>query len=183
MDDKLRKKLKSIKTRKMLPSLLKSNNFKRICEVGVKQGFNLKRLSKSSPDLLVGIDIWDEILWYENLKRWANQQSFQVKLIRDYSLNAVSTFDNEYFDFVYIDASHIYEDVKKDIEKWWIKVKKGGVLGGHDYTIKKKIKKKQTIKFGVYKAVNEFVENNDLWNNFFETKADISNSFFIIKET
>lgn len=36
-------------------------------------------------------------------------------------------------DFVYIDGAHIYEQVKKDILNYMTLVKKGGVLGGHDY--------------------------------------------------
>lgn len=34
---------------------------------------------------------------------------------------------------VYIDAIHTYESVKKDIELWIPKIKKGGFIGGHDY--------------------------------------------------
>lgn len=37
-------------------------------------------------------------------------------------------------DFCFIDASHVEEDVKRDIKSWWPKIKPGGVLGGHDWT-------------------------------------------------
>ncbi len=37
-------------------------------------------------------------------------------------------------DFIFIDANHEYEYVKKDIELYWPKVKSGGVLCGHDYS-------------------------------------------------
>tara|TARA_R110000796_G_scaffold241064_1_gene362349 strand:+ start:1709 stop:2362 length:654 start_codon:yes stop_codon:yes gene_type:complete len=36
-------------------------------------------------------------------------------------------------DFVYIDASHDYDNVKKDIENWLPKIKSGGIIAGHDY--------------------------------------------------
>jgi hypothetical protein len=49
------------------------------------------------------------------------------------SLDAVKKFRDESLDFVFIDASHEYEDVKKDIEAWLPKVKPGGILAGHDY--------------------------------------------------
>lgn len=36
--------------------------------------------------------------------------------------------------FCFVDASHVKEDVKRDIEAWWPKIRQGGVLGGHDYS-------------------------------------------------
>ena len=35
--------------------------------------------------------------------------------------------------FIYIDADHLYESVKRDIDIWWNVLRKGGVLAGHDY--------------------------------------------------
>jgi len=49
-------------------------------------------------------------------------------------------------DFVYIDASHRYEDVAADIDFWLPLVKKGGIIAGHDYAHK---------FLGVIKAVDE----------------------------
>lgn len=43
-------------------------------------------------------------------------------------------YDNNSIDFLFIDASHKYEDIKKDIELWYPKVKIDGYIGGHDYT-------------------------------------------------
>ena len=41
---------------------------------------------------------------------------------------------NESVDFCFVDASHVAEDVERDIEAWWPKIKPGGTLGGHDYS-------------------------------------------------
>jgi len=35
-------------------------------------------------------------------------------------------------DLVFIDGSHDYGEVRKDIEKWLPKIKKGGIICGHD---------------------------------------------------
>jgi SAM-dependent methyltransferase len=49
------------------------------------------------------------------------------------SLEAVNGFEDNSLDFVFIDASHEYEDVVQDLKAWYPKVKPGGVLAGHDY--------------------------------------------------
>lgn len=55
------------------------------------------------------------------------------KGIRAKSLQAVKQFEDNSLDFVFIDASHEYQDVRDDILAWLPKVKQGGVLAGHDY--------------------------------------------------
>lgn len=50
------------------------------------------------------------------------------------SLDASCKYPDGYFDFVFIDASHLYEETKADIRLWYRKVKDEGVLAGHDYT-------------------------------------------------
>lgn len=59
-------------------------------------------------------------------------------------------------DFVFIDADHSYEAVKKDIEAWYLKVKKGGIFAGHDYRASPDVKK----------AVDEFILKNILTLNY-----------------
>lgn len=49
------------------------------------------------------------------------------------SWEKAATFADESVDFVFVDASHHYEDVKRDLLAWYPKIKKGGVLAGHDY--------------------------------------------------
>lgn len=60
------------------------------------------------------------------------------KPIKMTSIEASKTFDDNSLDFVFIDASHEYEDVKNDISVWLPKVKRGGILAGHDYDYVKK---------------------------------------------
>jgi len=50
------------------------------------------------------------------------------------SAESASLFDDGSVDFCFIDASHVAENVKRDMEAWWPKIKLGGTLGGHDYS-------------------------------------------------
>jgi predicted O-methyltransferase YrrM len=56
-----------------------------------------------------------------------------VELIKSDSCAAASLFENESLDFVFIDGNHWYDYVNKDIEAWLPKIKKGGIISGHDY--------------------------------------------------
>jgi hypothetical protein len=64
--------------------------------------------------------------------------------------DAAQRFTNQSLDFVYIDASHSYKNIKRDIELWRPKIKAGGYIGGHDYNFK---------NVGVVQAVNEIFGN------------------------
>ena len=67
---------------------------------------------------------------------------------KDFSYNVLDKFEDNSIDFIYIDADHTYESVKKDIESYLPKLKDGGVIGGHDY---------QDEWQGVINAVNETI--------------------------
>jgi len=73
-----------------------------------------------------------------------------ITLHSDFSYNIINKFEDRYFDFIYIDASHEYQDVKKDIELYLPKCKH--IIGGHDY---------QPEWPGVVKAVNEIFTQPD----------------------
>lgn len=64
-----------------------------------------------------------------------NIQGFEdrANMIRANSETASTLFTDESLDFIYIDANHAYEHVKKDLSLWFPKLKKGGIFAGHDY--------------------------------------------------
>lgn len=117
-----------------------------IAEVGTCQGKNAVRMLRgmnidrlylidSYPDYTDGTHVRKSEL-QENYYRvmFTNIQPYlsKITLVTKDSLFAAELFKNGAFDFVYIDGWHNYTQVKKDMEAWWPKVKKGGVLGGHD---------------------------------------------------
>lgn len=76
-----------------------------------------------------------------------------IETREEFSPQAADKFDNESIDCIWIDALHDYDSVKKDLIAWYPKVKKGGMLGGHDFN----------YDFGgVPKAVHDFCVNNGL---------------------
>ena len=84
-----------------------------------------------------------------------------MKLIENYyipmrmtSLEAATKFEDESLDFVFIDAAHEYEHVKDDLTAWYPKIKKGGILAGHDFY------PDQPNWGGVHKAVTEVFGTN-----------------------
>lgn len=84
--------------------------------------------------------------------------SGQVCGIKKHSYEAKDDWPDGFFDLIYIDASHLYEDVKMDLEDWLPKLKSDGlftdsIIAGHDYV--------NLNGFGVIQAVNEFcLEHN-----------------------
>ena len=85
-------------------------------------------------------------LFDEFLKNTEKVKNY-INPIKKYSYDAVNDYDDESIDFLFIDAAHDYESVKKDLNDWYSKVKKNGIIGGHDYI----------ANFpGVINAVNEY---------------------------
>lgn len=77
----------------------------------------------------------------------------QVIIRPDYSYNVVDDFRDNYFDFVYIDSCHLYNAVKADLNAFLPKLKKSGIMAGHDYF--------EYDNFGVIKAVDEFCSGHN----------------------
>ena len=133
-------------------------------EIGVLKGENAISIKEAlNMERLYLIDIWDEYLheektktlnffkYYEGVKKIFKDYK-NVIIIRGDSIEVAKTIKNNSLDFVYIDGNHDYEFVKKDIDVWYHKVKKGGYICGDDYCKSWK---------GVIKAVNEFIEKNN----------------------
>ena len=90
------------------------------------------------------------------MEKRMKKYSEKIKLIKKTSSEAVKEIPNE-LDFVYIDGNHEYEYIKEDIELYYPKLKKRGILSGHDFNKIEKGNERNVIQ-----AVNEFAIKNKL---------------------
>jgi hypothetical protein len=80
------------------------------------------------PDSMESSLIGDIKIIEENTKSYKSRWKFY----QDYSFNIDSQFENESFDFIFIDGDHTYDAVFQDFEMYLPKVKKGGLVFMHD---------------------------------------------------
>ena len=136
-------------SRNDLVELFQQLGFKTGVEIGVFEGEFTEVLAKGGFKIY-GIDPWLVYEDYGTAKYQPKADSRyeitkkrlspypDVTLIKDFSMEAVKKFENESLDFVYIDGNHQFRYVADDIYEWWKKVKKGGIICGHDYAYFKK---------------------------------------------
>lgn len=141
-------------------------------EIGVYKGkFSARILDEPSIGLLYSVDSWKDVdggeltsimaECRERLSKYGNRS----RILAMDSVEAAATIGDGTLDFVYIDADHRYEMVRRDMFAWWPKIRMGGIMAGHDYSPGKAIGKFQTTAAhpetytrDVIKAVNRFVK-------------------------
>lgn len=82
------------------------------------------------------------------------EQSGKLKFHEGKSLDVCKRFTPGLFDFIYIDGAHDAKSITEDLRNWIPKVKKGGLIGGHDYNY--------THHLDVCVAVNEYAQSGGL---------------------
>lgn len=142
-----------------------------VAEVGVFAGdFSAKILEIVRPERLFLVDWWRpgpvaqgtvRTTGPENYRRVADRfadqiHSGQVVVVREESSAAAKQFDDDFLDWVYIDADHNYAAVASDLAAWRIKVKRTGLILGHDYC------EPRDRNYGIVRAVDEAIANGDL---------------------
>ena len=114
-------------------------------EIGVEYGYFSDALCKANPNLkLYSIDAWttysgwDDYNSQERLdlaEKEARQRlaKYNCEIIKGFSMDVVKTFKDESLDFVFIDGAHDFQNVTNDICEWSKKVRKDGIIAGHDF--------------------------------------------------
>lgn len=130
-------------SRDQLPDFIKQLGLKEGAEIGVYRGRFTEKFCRKGLKMFA-IDNW---LVYSDGGRQtqARQEVLYVyakgllsrykecTVIRKNSMDAVRDFKPESLDFVYIDADHAFKGIVGDIFEWYRRVRKGGVISGHDY--------------------------------------------------
>jgi hypothetical protein len=145
------------------------------CEVGVHTGDTASKVLAALPGIKVyhAVDPWESYEKYDGTKyrkpgnkrykTWKSAKEAFIARTNSYnktvihqmtSVDAVKRIKDDSLDWVFIDANHEYDYIKENLELWTPKVKKGGLVSGHDYENKK--------WSGIKKAVDEFVPKEKL---------------------
>lgn len=157
-----------------LNDLVQKNGYKIGAEIGCAGGAVIDYLLKHNLELeMTAVDLWAQntskfnsgyydhwghrnlwVMFNKVVARWRKR----LTILRGYSWDMAEHVEDCSLDFVFIDADHNYESVKKDIIAWAPKVKLNGIICGHDTLLK-----------GVKKAIDELVPSwqaagvNHIW--------------------
>ena len=127
-----------------------SNNAINYLEIGTFYGANLLSVAKTyashADSKLYCIDPWEDYNEYPDFKNEQNNiyntfinninmSSYKdkINIHRGYSHNILHTFENEFFDIIYIDGNHEPEYVLEDAVLSFQKLKTGGIMIFDDY--------------------------------------------------
>jgi len=110
-------------------------------EIGVAQGTFSRQICDTVPGVhLLCVDPWqaygriNQAICDERYARaCAMVGRYDVEIIRKASLQAAQEVPDGSLDFVYIDGAHDFDNAMLDIILWAPKVRKGGIVSGHDY--------------------------------------------------
>lgn len=159
--------------------------FTRGVEVGVADGRYSEALCKNIPGLeLTCVDPWEK---YHGNPRGGPQEQhdgnyekaqarlapYNATLVKAFSLDAVRDIPLESLDFCYIDGNHSFDWVMTDIVEWAKRVKRGGIVAGHDY---------YDFRWaGVVQVVNAYTQAHNIKNWYVTDEREPS--FFWAKNT
>lgn len=136
-------------------NIIKDKGYKKGAELGVKFGSTSRQIFEQCDlEKYIGIDI----TWQVEAAKLYKESEFGEYIIGNTN-NAYKMFDDEMFDFIYVDAAHTYLVFSEDLKQWWPKVKPGGMFFGDDYLV---MTNPVEGIYGVVSAVEEKFEDKVL---------------------
>ena len=141
---------------------IRENDFRIGAEIGCANGNTTGHILKNTKvRKLYAVDLWHpsndrfSSKQYDgwNFKRMQSRferaihgNRHRVVLLKGISWEVADSVEDGTLDFIFIDADHSYQSVKRDILAWTPKLKEGGMISGHDTHFK-----------DVYRAINFYV--------------------------
>ena len=156
-----------------------------VAEIGVDKGdFSEQILDICTPAKLYLVDAWHSERYHDGLfnqviDRFSEEiDSGKLEIKRGLSIEMASEFAEQSLDWIYIDTDHSYETTIRELCLYLPKLKAGGIISGHDYTMGNFIK---WYRYGVIEAVHQFCATFD-WELIFITAETIENQSFAIRK-
>lgn len=159
-----------------------------VAEIGVAEGnLSLTILQEWKPSKLYLVDLWESRAelpgdvsspqgWhdknYNTMLAKIEPFKNKVTVLRGFSVEMASRVKDNSLDLIHIDACHSYDCVKADLNAWVSKVKKGGIVSGHDYA---------NNDYGVGQAVNDYCTQNGYTAVLIPELNWVDASFYFIK--
>lgn len=168
-------------SRRRLAELFGDLGYTRGAEIGVRAGEYSQVLLQSNRHLdeLICVDPWTPY----GMRKAAEQADFyaqaqdrlvgtKAQLIRATSMVAVQDVAIGSLDFAYIDGLHDFENVMLDIIHWSHRVRRGGIVAGHDFC--------NGYNYGVIPAVEAYVRGKGI-EQWYITNRDREPSWLWVK--
>lgn len=160
---------------RIIPGMIRQNlyelfaelGYKIGCEVGLFRGRNAVSMFRAIPELkLYGVEPYadqpystrpktQERYAYNKMRADQRLEGRNAIMIEKFSEDAVKDIPYDSLDFIYIDGDHSYDYVMLDIILWSRKVRKGGIVSGHDYEVPGGLKRKPDVN--IQQAVDNYI--------------------------
>lgn len=131
-----------------------------IAELGVFQGIFARRIyDYTKPKKMYLVDIWPQNKRIDEVKKLFQKEISDntVEVFQQDSVEFLNSLEDNFFDWVYLDTSHEYEQTLNELNVLQHKVKEGGYIAGHDFC---KGNPKTNTTYGVIPACHEFCITN-----------------------
>ena len=155
-----------------------------VAELGVDNGYFTEQIIKiSNPKKLYIIDTWSSKRYGQNKFEKVKEKFFEeiksekIEILRSDSITAAKQFQNNYFDWIYIDTDHSYSTTAQELNAYESKIKTNGLICGHDYVMGNWSK---SNKYGVIESVAEFTCKKN-WKLVYWTSDFTENNSFAIQ--